>query len=111
VGRRTHLRIDLRIGEGDAARVRAHAADLIGMRPDVIVVNSAPALAALSGETRAIPIVFASVADPVEAGFVASLAHPGGMITGFTNFEASLGSKWLELLKEIAPGVVRVAVI
>jgi putative ABC transport system substrate-binding protein len=106
-----NLRIDLRIGGGDAERVQAHAVDLIGMRPDVIAVNSAPALAALQRETRAIPIVFVSVADPVAAGFVASLAHPGGMITGFTNFEASLGSKWLELLKQIAPGITRAAVI
>jgi putative ABC transport system substrate-binding protein len=106
-----NLRIDYRIGGGDADRVRAHALELIGLTPDLIVANSTPALAALQKETRSIPIVFVNVADPVAIGFVASLANPGGNITGFTNFEESMGGKWLELLKEIAPGITRVAIV
>ena len=81
------------------------------MSPDVIVANSAPAVAALGAATRTIPIVFAQVADPVQAGLVASLANPGGNITGFTQFEPSIGEKWLQILKEIAPSVTRIGVL
>jgi putative ABC transport system substrate-binding protein len=81
------------------------------MSPDVVLANSAPAVAALVQQTRIIPIVFAQVADPVAAGLVASLAYPGGNITGFTQFEPSVGGKWLETLKEIAPSMTRVAVL
>jgi putative ABC transport system substrate-binding protein len=105
-----NLRIEYRTGGGDPDRVRAHASDLTTLAPDVIVANSAPALAAVQKVARATPIIFVSVADPVASGFIASLAHPGGNITGFTNFEQSMGAKWLELLKEIAPGISRVAV-
>jgi putative tryptophan/tyrosine transport system substrate-binding protein len=81
------------------------------LSPDVIVARSTPALAALQPATRTVPIVFTQVADPVSAGFVASMARPGGNITGFTNIEYGIGAKWLELLKEIAPHVTRVGVI
>src|SRR5262245_56749662 len=106
----SNLRIEYRTGGGDPDRVRAHASDLTALAPDVIITNSAPALAAVQKVARATPIIFVNVADPVASGFVASLAHPGGNITGFTNFEQSMGAKWLELLKEIAPGIARVAV-
>ena len=79
--------------------------------PDVILANSTVMLAALKSETQTVPIVFVQVPDPVEGGIVASLARPGGNITGFTNFEYALGGKWLELLKEVAPSIARVAVI
>jgi ABC-type uncharacterized transport system substrate-binding protein len=81
------------------------------LAPDIILSASNPVLAALREETRSIPIVFVTAADPVGSGFVESLARPGGNITGFTNFEPSMGGKWLELLKEIAPGVTRVLII
>jgi ABC-type uncharacterized transport system substrate-binding protein len=106
-----NIQIDLRIGAGDANRVRANATGLMDLMPDVLAANSTPALVALKKETSAIPIVFVNVVEPVAAGFVASLAHPGGNITGFTNFEDSMGGKWLELLKEIAPGTTRIALI
>jgi putative tryptophan/tyrosine transport system substrate-binding protein len=103
-----NIQIDLRIGAGNADRVKAHAEALIGSAPDVLAANSAPAVAALARQTKTIPIVFASVIDPVGSGFVASLAQPGGNITGFSNFEPAMGGKLLELLKEIAPEVTRV---
>jgi putative tryptophan/tyrosine transport system substrate-binding protein len=106
-----NFRIDYHWAEGEADRLRANAAKLVGLAPDVIVVNSTLMLAAVKNETQTVPIVFVQVPDPVEGGFVASLARPGGNITGFTNFEYALGGKWLELLKEVAPGVARVAVI
>jgi putative ABC transport system substrate-binding protein len=105
------LQIDLRIGAGDPERVRAYATELVDLAPDVIVANSTPALAALQKVTRSIPIVFVIVADPVAGGFVASLSQPGGNSTGFTQVELTVGGKWLQLLKEIAPAVGHVAVI
>ena len=87
------------------------ATDLVQSAPDAIVVNSTPAARAFQRATHALPIVFVAIADPVHTGVVLSLAHPGGNITGFTNFEASMGGKWLELLKEIAPRTTRVALI
>jgi putative ABC transport system substrate-binding protein len=87
------------------------AKELVALRPDVLVGNSTPASTALLQETRIIPIVFVGVSDPVGSGLVASIARPGGNTTGFTNFESSLTGKWLALLKEIAPGIVRVAVL
>ena len=87
--------------------MRVHAKELIGATPDVVVAESTPAAAALRQETSAVPIVFLQVGNPVGSGFVASLAHPGGNLTGFTNFEPTMGGKWLELLKEIAPPVTR----
>jgi len=106
-----NVRIDYRWIAGDNDRMQSYAKELLGLKPDVIVANSTLVLAALKNETKTVPIVFVSVPDPVENGFVASLARPGGNATGFTNFEYALGGKWLELLKEIAPRVARVVVI
>jgi ABC-type uncharacterized transport system substrate-binding protein len=91
--------------------VQQRAQELIALQPDVILAHTTPVAAALQRETRTIPIVFVQVIDPIDQGFVASLARPGGHITGFTNFEPAMGSKWLEMLKEIAPGVARVALM
>jgi putative ABC transport system substrate-binding protein len=106
-----NLEIDYRWGGGDSSRLRAYAAELTALNPDVIFAAPSAALAAVQRATRTIPVVFAQVSDPVGAGFVASLAHPGGNITGFALFEFAVGAKWLELLKQIAPSVSRVAVI
>ena len=95
----------------DTSDLRKAATELVMWSPDVILASSTPALAALQQATRTVPIVFAQVADPVSGGFVASLAKPGGNITGFTNFDYSIGAKWVELLKEIAPHVTRIGVI
>jgi putative tryptophan/tyrosine transport system substrate-binding protein len=99
--------IDLRYGAGDADRNRTFAKELVGLNPDVILVNSTSATAAMQRETSTIPVVFVTVSDPVGSGFVASLPRPGGNITGFINVEASIAGKWLELLKEIAPRTKR----
>ena len=106
-----NVRIDSRWGVADADRIRKYAAELVGLAPDVILANSSAAVAPLLQATRTVPIVFTTVADPVGAGYVDSLARPGGNATGFIVFEYSIAAKWLELLKEIAPGVTRVAVV
>jgi putative ABC transport system substrate-binding protein len=106
-----NLEIDYRWGGGDSSRLRAYAVELTALNPDVIFAAPSAALAAVQRATRTIPVVFAQVSDPVGAGFVASLAHPGGNITGFALFEFAVGAKWLELLKQVAPSVSRVAVI
>jgi putative tryptophan/tyrosine transport system substrate-binding protein len=106
-----NMRIIARWGAGDADRIRESAARLVAFAPEVILATSSPALAALQQVTRTVPIVFASVVDPVGGGFVANLARPGGNITGFTLFEYGLSGKWPELLKQIAPGVTRAAVL
>jgi ABC-type uncharacterized transport system substrate-binding protein len=106
-----NVRIDYRWAGGEADRMRALAKELVALQPDVILVRSTPATAALKAETRIIPIVFTLVTDPIGSKFVASLAHPGGNITGFTTFEPSIGGKWLGLLKEIAPGITRTAMM
>src|ERR1700730_289546 len=105
------VRIEYRWAGGDPDRSRAYAAELVKLKPDVILAGATPSLASLQKETRSVPIVFAQVADPVGAGFVSSLAHPGGNITGFALFEYAIAAKWLELLKEIAPQVTRVAIV
>src|SRR6516225_5127916 len=105
------VRMDLRWGRGDNNRRRALAQQLVGLQPDIILTEATPATVAVQRETRTIPIVFVNVADPVASGLVPRLDHPGGNITGFANFEASLGGKWLELLSEIAPGLKRVAIM
>jgi putative ABC transport system substrate-binding protein len=109
VGR--NLRIDYRWGAGDAELFRRYAAELVALAPDVILATSGSTVPWLLQATRSVPIVFTQTPDPVGAGFVASLAHPGGNITGFTNFDYSIGGKLLELLKEIAPRVTRAAVL
>ena len=98
-----NLRMDVRWAAGNVDRARMFAKELVDLQPDVILADTTPVTAALQRETRTIPIVFATVADPVGAGFVASLARPGGNITGFSNLEASMGGKWLELLTEMHP--------
>jgi putative tryptophan/tyrosine transport system substrate-binding protein len=103
--------IDVRWAGSDTNRIRALAQELVGLQPDVIVATSTPATAALQRETRTIPIVFVNVADPVASDLVATLNQPGGSITGFASFEASLGGKWLDLLSEIAPGLQRAAIM
>jgi putative ABC transport system substrate-binding protein len=103
--------IDIRWSSGNNTDFRKYAMELVALGPDVIVAYSSNAVATLLQVTRTVPIVFAVVADPVGAGYVDSLARPGGNITGFTVFEYSMSGKWLQLLKEIAPGVTRVAVL
>jgi putative ABC transport system substrate-binding protein len=106
-----NVRIDYRWGAGDADRIREQAAELATLAPDAILTVGASTTAPMLRATRTVPVVFVAVVDPVGAGYVDSLARPGGNATGFTNFEFSMGAKWLELLKEIAPSVTRVAVI
>jgi putative ABC transport system substrate-binding protein len=106
-----NVRIDFRWGRGDINRMRALAQELVGLQPDIIVTSVASATVAVLRETRTIPIVFTGVADPVASGIVPRLDRPGGNITGFANFEASLAGKWLELLSEIAPGLKRAAIM
>jgi putative ABC transport system substrate-binding protein len=103
--------IDYRFAGGRSDRYLPLAQELIALRPDVIVATGTPITATLQRETRAIPIVFTSVSDPIGAGFVANLARPGGNITGMLHFEAGIVGKWLEMLKEIAPRVTRVALV
>jgi putative tryptophan/tyrosine transport system substrate-binding protein len=103
-----NLHIIVRGWSGDAGAMRSQAEELLASQPEVVVVVSNPALAILKPIAGSVPIVFAMVADPVGSGFIANLAHPGGNITGFTNFEPSMGGKWLELLKEAAPNITRV---
>jgi putative tryptophan/tyrosine transport system substrate-binding protein len=110
-GQGRNLRIDYRWAAGDDQRLRTYAAELVGAAPDVLFAAATPALVALNRETRSLPIVFVQVSDPVKLGFVASLARPGGNMTGFTTYEYSIAGKWLELLKDTAPGTTRVAVI
>ena len=109
VGR--NLRIDYRWADGDAARLRPLAAELVRSSPDAILAMATTSLMALHRETRSIPIVFAQVPDPVSTGAVANLARPGGNVTGFAQYEYDAGIKWLELLREMAPRVVRVAIL
>jgi putative tryptophan/tyrosine transport system substrate-binding protein len=106
-----NIDVQFRWPGGDIERVQTFAKELVGMRPDVLIGRSTPTTAALRQETATIPIIFVNVPEPVEQGFVQSLARPGGNITGFTNFEASIGGKWLQLLKEVDPRMVRTAVI
>jgi putative ABC transport system substrate-binding protein len=106
-----NLRIDLRWAEGKALEVRRHAAELAALAPDVILAHGASTVAPLLQATHSMPIVFPVADDPVGAGLVDSLARPGGNATGFMTFEYSMGGKWLELLKQIAPSMTRVAVL
>src|SRR6516162_676080 len=106
-----NVRMDFRWGSADNNRIRMLAQELVGLQPDIILAGGTPATAALQREARTIPIVFASLADPVASGIVPRLNQPGGNITGFAAFEPSLGGKWLELLSEIAPGLKRAALM
>jgi len=106
-----NVTIDIRWFTGNSADARKYASELVALAPDVILAHSSPAVAALGQITRTVPIVFTNVTDPVGAGYVDSLARPGSNITGFTVFDYSMSGKWLQLLKEIAPGVTRVAVL
>jgi putative ABC transport system substrate-binding protein len=106
-----NVRIDTRWATGDPAEIRKHAAELVALAPDVILSHGASTVGPLLQATRTIPVVFPAVVDPIGAGFVDSLARPGGNATGFMTLEYSLGGKWLELLKEIAPSVTRAAVL
>jgi putative tryptophan/tyrosine transport system substrate-binding protein len=105
-----NVRIDVRRYGGDINRMRALAKELVGLQRDIIVADATPATAALGRETRTIPIVFAIGFDPVTSGIVERLDRPGGNITGFADYDATLGGKWLELLSEIAPGLKRAAI-
>jgi putative ABC transport system substrate-binding protein len=107
----SNLRIELRWSADDPDRMRSLAKELVDLRPDAIFGVTTPAIGALARETRTIPIVFTSVSDPIGSGFAANLAHPGGNITGFMANDPALGGKWVELLKEIAPRTVRVALL
>jgi putative tryptophan/tyrosine transport system substrate-binding protein len=107
----SNLRIELRWGAADPDRIKTFAKELVDLRPDAILGTTTPVISALARETQTIPIVFAIVLDPIGSGFVASLAHPGSNITGFTNLHPSLGGKWVGLLKEIAPHTLRAALL
>jgi putative ABC transport system substrate-binding protein len=106
-----NVRMDLRWAGGDTNQIRALAQELVGLQPNIIMTNGTLATAALQRETRTIPIVFAMVSDPVASGLVPRLDRPSGNVTGFANFEATLGGKWLELLSEIAPGLKQAAIM
>jgi putative ABC transport system substrate-binding protein len=107
----SNVRIEVRWGTGDAAKVRTFAKELVDLRPDVILSQTTVVTETLAHETKTIPIVFVTVGDPLASGFTMSLARPSGNITGFTAFEPTLAGKWVELLKEIAPRTVRVALL
>jgi len=106
-----NIRLDIRWTAGDFELAHRFAAELVSLSPDAILATNAPTLEAVRKETSTIPLVFVQVSDPIANGVVSSLAHPGGSITGFTHFEYAIGGKWLGLLKEIAPNIVKVAVI
>jgi putative ABC transport system substrate-binding protein len=106
-----NVRIDLRWGGGDINRIRALAQELVGLQPDIIVTNGGVSTVAIQREAHTIPIVFVSAGDPVASGLVQRLDRPGGNITGFANYEASMVGKWVELLSEIAPGLKRVLIM
>ena len=109
--RGVNINFEYRWSAGDNIRTQSYAAELVSLMPDVIFAQGTPVTMALKSATHTVPIVFVNVTDPVSSGLVASLAQPGANITGFTNFEYSMGGKWLELLKDIAPSVRRIAVI
>src|SRR5690349_10409733 len=106
-----NLRIDYRYAEGDSVRMQALAQELVELKPDCILAQSTPAADALVRATRTIPIVFVAVSDPIGSGFVASMARPGGNITGFTVLHASIAGKYLAILKEMVPQLVRIAIM
>jgi putative ABC transport system substrate-binding protein len=107
----TNLRIELRWGSGDVGRIGTAARELVALQPEAILAQSTPAATALARETHAIPIVFVNVSDPIGSGLATNLAHPGGNVTGFTFVESSMGGKWVELLKAIAPRTERLTLL
>jgi putative tryptophan/tyrosine transport system substrate-binding protein len=107
----SNLRIDLRFGAGDPVRIRELARELLSLGPDLMVANSNLVTTILQSEVKTVPLVFVSVSDPIGSGFVADLARPGGNVTGFANFQPSMGGKWLEMLLEIAPRSERVGLV
>jgi ABC-type uncharacterized transport system substrate-binding protein len=108
---RNNIQIDFRYAADDPARIRALAVELLGLRPDLMVSNSNLVTTILQSEVHSIPLVFVSVSDPIGSGFVKDLARPGGNVTGFANFQPSMGGKWLEKLREIAPQIERVGLV
>jgi putative ABC transport system substrate-binding protein len=106
-----NIQIEIRRAESDINRARGYAAELVAMMPNVFLATNTQMVQLVQAETNSTPIVFVQVPDPLGSGFVESFAHPGGNITGFTNFDASMGGKWLELLKDVAPNIKRVCVI
>jgi putative tryptophan/tyrosine transport system substrate-binding protein len=106
-----NFRVEIRWGAGDTAKIGTLAKELVALGPDAIIGQNTFVIGALAHETRTVPIVFAAVGDPIGSGFAASLAHPGGNITGFANNDTAMGGKWVELLKEIAPRTVRMALL
>ena len=110
MGREAQSRTEYRWADS-ANTLHTHATELASLAPDLILASSTPVMAALKAQTRAVPIVFVQVTDPVGQGLVSSLAHPGGNVTGFTSFEFSIGTKWLQALNEVAPRVTRVALV
>jgi ABC-type uncharacterized transport system substrate-binding protein len=104
-----NLQVDHRWGAGNPERIAAFAKELVALKPEVIVAHTTPSVIALRRETNTVPLVFVQVSDPIGTGFITNMAHPGGNITGFTNFESSMVGKWVEMLKEMAPGISRVA--
>src|SRR5215216_2437135 len=107
----SNIQVDYRFGAADVERFQKVAKELVNSQPELLVGHTTPATTALARETKTIPIVFVVVSDPVGSGLVASLARPGGNITGFVNIEASVGGKWVEFLKEVSPRLARVALI
>jgi ABC-type uncharacterized transport system substrate-binding protein len=106
-----NVRLDYRWGGGDLGRIRRDAMELVALSPDVILAGGGQVMGPLQEATRTVPIVFTQTPDPVGAGFAASLARPGGNATGFTNFEYGVSGKWLEVLREVVPGITRAAVL
>jgi putative ABC transport system substrate-binding protein len=106
-----NLQIDIRYAARDVEQFQVYAAELLAVKPDVLMADATPSTTALQQATRAVPIVFARVADPVGQGFVASMARPGTNITGFTNYETAMASKWIDLLKDAVPDITRVAIL
>ena len=106
-----NIKVDYRFAAGDPHRIQMFAKELVDLKPDLLVGSSTPIVVALKSETKTIPIVFIQVSDPVGSGFVSSLSHPGGNITGFASFESSLSGKWIELLKEIVPRLTGAALM
>jgi putative ABC transport system substrate-binding protein len=106
-----NIEFDFRWPAADPDRIRAYATELVGTNPSVILVNSTSGTAALRQETLTVPVVFVNIADPIGSGFVASLAAPGGNLTGFTNFETTMGAKWLQLLRDVAPDRTRAGLL